>query len=56
MTNYENEIEFDPIRIHENEFTYEEHEALLQGRVIDKDGFLDEVQGDGSIIMIDVCE
>ena len=54
MVNNEDEIEFDPIRIHKNEFTSEEYEALLLGRVIGKDGFLYEIQGDGSIMMIDV--
>ena len=56
MINNEDDIEFDPIRIHKNEFTSEEYEALLLGRVIGKDGFLYEIQGDGSIMMIDVCE
>ena len=56
MIDNEDEIEFDPIRIHKNEFTSEEYEALLLGRVIGKDGFLYEIQGDGSIMMIDVCE
>ncbi len=56
MADYEDEIEFDPIRTDKKDFTSEEYEALLQGRVVGKDGFLYEIQGDGSIMMIDVCE
>ncbi len=56
MINNEDEIEFDPIRTDETDFTTEENEALLQGRTVNKNGFLYEIQGDGSIMMIDVCE
>ena len=56
MINNEDEIEFDPIRIHKNEFTSEEYEALLLGRVIGKDGFLYQIQGDGSISIMEECE
>ena len=56
MINNEDEIEFDPIRTDKTDFTSEENEALLQGRTVNKNGFLYEIQGDGSIMMIDVCE
>ena len=56
MINNEDEIEFDPIRTDKTDFTTEENEALLQGRTVNKNGFLYEIQGDGSIMMIDVCE
>ena len=52
----EDELESDPTRTDKKDFTSEEYEALLQGRVVGKDGFLYEIQGDGSIMMIDICE
>jgi|LGOV01.1.fsa_nt_gb hypothetical protein len=52
----EDEFEVDPIRVDKKDFSSEEYEALLQGRVVGKDGFLYEIQGDGSIMMIDICE
>ena len=52
----EDEFEFDPTQVDAEEFTLEEYEDLRQGRIIGKDGFLYEIQGDGSIMMIDVCE
>ena len=56
MINNEDEFEFDPIRLDERNFSSEEYEDLLQGRIVRKDGFLYEIQGDGSIMMIDICE
>ena len=56
MINNEDEFEFDPTQVDAEEFTLEEYEDLRQGRIIGKDGFLYEIQGDGSIMMIDVCE
>jgi hypothetical protein len=52
----DNEDELDPIRTDKKYFSTEEYEALLQGRAVGKDGFLYEIQGDGSIMMIDICE
>ncbi len=52
----EDEPEFAPIRTDKKDFTSEEYESLLQGRVVGKEGYLYEIQGDGSIMMIDICE
>ena len=39
-----------------SDFIEDEFEDLLLGRVIGKNGFLYEIQGDGTIMMINVCE
>ena len=56
MIHNEDEMEFDTIRTEKSDFTSEEYEELLQGRTVGKDGFLYEIQGDGTIMMIDICE
>ncbi len=43
-------------RINKREFDSEEYEDLLRGRKICKNGFLYEIQSDGTIMMIDICE
>jgi hypothetical protein len=52
----EDESEAYSTRIDKREFDFEEYEDLLRGRKICKNGFLYEIQSDGTIMMIDICE
>ena len=54
--NNSEEVEVQPTRIDKSEFTSEEYESLLQGKMVGKDGYLYEIQGDGAIMLIGMYE
>ena len=54
--NNSKEVKVQPTRIDKSEFTSEEYESLLQGRMVGKDGYLYEIQGDGTIMLIGMYE
>jgi hypothetical protein len=50
--NNSKEVEVQPTRIDKSEFTSEEYAQLFQGRMVGKGGYLYEMQGDGTIMMV----